>query len=261
MTFDDFVATHTPIKPYTLMDLDDTLFQTKRKLTDINQPLITASHNKQDKPLSFFTRKQAHFFYWLHAHTTLIPVTARDRAEFARVKLPFDNLKVLTHGAVILDKENKPLPAWEKHIATPLSALQSTLYTTLSTLQDLGDDFIITPHSDEFMGTDLMIYLAIKHRQKDHKTLSRLANKLMTMPNIEQDFYVHINANNLAILPHFIHKRHAVAFLKSHYLPNTTPMFGFGDSLADLPFLSLLDWYGTPNRGQLHNLIQQKSRP
>nr|WP_241878871.1 hypothetical protein [Psychrobacter sp. PraFG1]UNK05478.1 hypothetical protein MN210_00575 [Psychrobacter sp. PraFG1] len=54
------------------------------------------------------------------------------------------------------------------------------------------------------------------------------------------DFYIHSNANNLAILPKGIHKRHAVAYLLEQHLDHARPSFGFGDSLADLPFCSSL---------------------
>ncbi|WP_332835935.1 hypothetical protein [Psychrobacter sp. KH172YL61] len=51
---------------------------------------------------------------------------------------------------------------------------------------------------------------------------------------------MHVNANNLAILPHAVHKRHAVQFLLDNHLDHQRPSFGFGDSLADLPFCSCL---------------------
>ncbi|OPH40155.1 hypothetical protein [Moraxella equi] len=57
MTFDDFVAKHDLVKPYALMDLDDTLFQTKRKPSNASE-LITASHDKQGNPLSFLALVQ-----------------------------------------------------------------------------------------------------------------------------------------------------------------------------------------------------------
>lgn len=253
MNFNDFLKNHPPIKPYALMDLDDTLFQTKRKLVEGEFGMVVASVDKQGKALSFFTKKQAHFFHWLSTHTTLIPVTARDRAEIGRVKLPFDGFKVLTHGAVILDKNAQSLHKWELTIFEQLWHVQTALHHLLDVLPDT---LTITPHTDEFLGNTLTIYIAIKHPHKDHQALSDFAQILPTLvPDFAQHFYVHVNANNLAILPHCIHKQHAVDFLKTHYLDSDIPCFGFGDSLADLPFLKLLDWYGTPNRGQLHQAI------
>ena len=106
-----------------------------------------------------------------------------------------------------------------------------------------------------------MVYVAIKHRHKDHDALLQFAAQLPSVLNeaadLGDEFYIHVNANNLAILPHVVNKHHAMRFLLDYHLDKNRPCFGFGDSLADLPFLQLLDWYGTPNRGQLHDAISQ----
>ncbi len=261
------------IKPYALMDLDDTLFQTQRKIDAWNlapnesKDLICATVNKKGEPLSFMTTRQANFFNWLLASTELVVVTARDTSEIKRVKLPFASWQVLTHGAIILTPDGTLLDTWQQQIYNELMPLQDKLnqLSELFTKHSSNDNSHLkfTPHTDSFddgnSGSDeqeLTIYLAIKHAQKDHQALIELANKLPSLVrDFDQHFYVHVNANNLAILPHAIHKRHAVQFLLEHHLDSTRPCFGFGDSLADLPFLQLLDWYGMPNHGQLHSAL------
>ncbi|MFP3456057.1 HAD hydrolase family protein [Psychrobacter sp. SIMBA_152] len=274
MTTSFFKANPDIIKPYALMDLDDTLFQTQRKIDAWDLPttepesLVCATVNKQDQPLSFMSQRQAIFFNWLLASTELIVVTARDRSEIKRVKLPFDSWQVLTHGAIILTSDGALLSSWQQHMYGKLAPLQDKL-NKLSELfashsQSEQSHLVFTPHIDNFnngsVDENLTIYLAIKHAQKDHQALVDLAEKLPTLiRDFKQDFYVHVNANNLAILPHAVHKRHAVQFLLEHHLDHQRPSFGFGDSLADLPFLQLLDWYGMPNHGQLHEQYQSKS--
>lgn len=269
-----FAASPNISKPYALMDLDDTLFQTQRKIDAWDLPtaesknLICATVNKQGEPLSFMSQRQATFFNWLLASTDLIVVTARDRSEIKRVKLPFDSWQVLTHGAVILMSNGQLLSAWQQHMYDTLAPLQERLHKLSELIKrhadntiDAHDSLVLTPHTDSFGDANsdntndgqLTIYLAIKHAQKDHQILADLAKQLPTLiADFDEYFYVHVNANNLAILPHGVHKRHAVQFLLDHYLDNQRPSFGFGDSLADLPFLQLLDWYGMPNHGQLH---------
>ena len=267
MTSPFFQANPDIIKPYALMDLDDTLFQTQRKIdawelpTSEPENLVCATVNKQGKPLSFMSQRQAAFFNWLLLSTELIVVTARDRSEIKRVKLPFDSWQVLTHGAIILDRDGALQAQWQQRMHSQLAPLQDKLQQ-LSQLfanhsKNDNSQLVFTPHIDHFndgaINEALTIYLAIKHAQKDHQALVELAKKLPTLiRDFEQDFYVHVNANNLAILPHAAHKHHAVQFLLDHHLDNQRPSFGFGDSLADLPFLQLLDWYGMPNHGQLH---------
>ena len=262
------------VKPYALMDLDDTLFQTQRKIDAWDLPtaeaknLVCATVNKQAEPLSFMSQRQAAFFNWLLASTELIVVTARDRREIKRVKLPFESWQVLTHGAIILTADGELLSAWQQRMYEQLSPLQDKLHqlSQLFANHSENDDsqLIFTPHIDRFnngsIDEELTIYLAIKHAQKNHQALIDLAAQLPKLiRDFNQDFYVHVNANNLAILPHAVHKRHAVQFLLDNYLDSQRPSFGFGDSMADLPFLQLLDWYGMPSQGQLHAELGAKS--
>ena len=255
------------VKPYALMDLDDTLFQTQRKIAAWQLPmdgLVAATVDKQNAPLSFLTPKQCHFFNWLSQSTELIPVTARDTTEIMRVKLPFDSWQVLTHGAVIVAPSGQICTRWQRLMAGQLVALQSKLTQLMARLTGF-EALRITPHYEHFIvdnnAADLMVYVAIKHRHKDHDALLQFAAQLPSVLNeaadLGDEFYIHVNANNLALLPHVVNKHHAMRFLLDHHLDKNRPCFGFGDSLADLPFLQLLDWYGTPNRGQLHDAISQ----
>lgn len=261
MTIPFFQVNQNIIKPYALMDLDDTLFQTKRKIdawdlpTTESEKLVCATINKQGEPLSFMSQRQATFFNWLLASTDFIVVTARDRSEIKRVKLPFNSWQVLTHGAVILTPDGEPLDAWQHYIHEQLLPIQKQINQLAELILEHSgqDNLVFTLHTDRFINDELTIYLAIKHAQKDHQVLADLAEQLpQFIPDFDQHFYVHVNANNLAILPLAVHKQHAVQFLLDNYLDSQRPSFGFGDSLADLPFLQLLDWYGMPNHGQLH---------
>ena len=270
MTTPFFQANPNMTKPYALMDLDDTLFQTQRKVDAWNVPtaepehLVCATVNKKGEPLSFMSQRQAAFVNWLFASTDLIVVTARDRSEIKRVKLPFNNWQVLTHGAIILTSDGALLNNWQQQMYKALTPIQDKLHQLTELLDHpfntLFDGLVLTPHIDSFShgsssnnDTNLTVYLAIKHAQKDHQVLAELAQQLPALiPDFDAHFYVHVNANNLAILPHAVHKHHAVKFLLDNHLDKNRPSFGFGDSLADLPFLQLLDWYGMPNHGQLH---------
>jgi len=210
------------------------------------------------------SQRQAAFVNWLFASTDLIVVTARDRSEIKRVKLPFNSWQVLTHGAIILTSDGALFNDWQQQMYKALAPIQDKLYQLTELLDHpsntLFDSLVLTPHIDSFShgsssnnDTNLTVYLAIKHAQKDHQVLAELAQQLPALiPDFDAHFYVHVNANNLAILPHAVHKHHAVKFLLDNHLDKNRPSFGFGDSLADLPFLQLLDWYGMPNHGQLH---------
>lgn len=263
-----FQPSHDITLPYALMDLDDTLFQTQRKIDAWNLPtsspeeLVCASVNKQNEPLSFMSKRQATLFNWLLASTELIAVTARDTTEIQRVKLPFNSWQVLTHGAVIIQPGGTPQPDWQERMKAKLTPLQVPLKQVIDTIVAFNEthnaELKLAVHDDIFCDEQLIIYLAIKHSQRDHQVLADFAEQLpQLVPSITDTFYIHVNANNMAILPHGIHKQHAVQFLLEQCLDAKRPSFGFGDSLADLPFLQLLDWYGTPNHGQLHERFKK----
>ena len=201
------------VRPYTLMDLDDTLFQTQRKIDAWQVPtaepehLVCATVNKQGEPLSFMSQRQASFFNWLLASTELIVVTARDTAEIKRVKLPFDSWQVLTHGAVIVRPDGSLLSEWQQHSQSQLIPLQDKMHLLTERLKQYSDqDLVLTPHSDTFDGSSLTIYVAVKHANKDHQALADLAQQLPTLiHDFAAEFYVPVNAHNLAQLPHALH--------------------------------------------------------
>ena len=89
--------------PVVLCDLDDTLFQTLRKMKDEThqEPVRVGAFDRQMEPRSFMSQEQAMLVDWMMATAELIPVTARGTEETSRVAVPFTSWKVMTHGAVI----------------------------------------------------------------------------------------------------------------------------------------------------------------
>lgn len=66
-------------KPVVLSDLDDTLFQTRRKMVDelAPEPFRTGAVDRTLNPRSFMTEEQSMLVDWLE-QAELIPVTARE---------------------------------------------------------------------------------------------------------------------------------------------------------------------------------------
>ncbi|MFU7617224.1 hypothetical protein ACNAPE_28765, partial [Klebsiella pneumoniae] len=101
-------------KPVVFSDLDDTLFQTRRKMVDelALEPFRTGALDRSLTPRSFMTEEQAMLVDWLLEHADLIPVTARGTEEISRVQIPFRSWAVTTHGAVILRPDGTPDSDW-----------------------------------------------------------------------------------------------------------------------------------------------------
>lgn len=70
---------------------------------------------------------------------------------------------------------------------------------------------------------------------------------------------IHANGNNLAIIPSWLDKRHAVEHLIKQYRARTNALitFGMGDSLIDLGFMGSCDYILTPGTSQIAATLQQ----
>ena len=73
----DFLFDSSEIRtPLMLVDLDDTLFQTHRRITpEADFKMVTT--DKQGQALAYMNPIQQHFVQWLFHSTHVIPVTAR----------------------------------------------------------------------------------------------------------------------------------------------------------------------------------------
>ena len=102
----------------------------------------------------------------------------------------------------------------------------------------------------------LKIYTVAK--QNDSESRLFLIELLKMLPNeVKNNFYVHTNGNNLAIIPNAISKKNAAEFFISKVDPNHERIvLGLGDSLSDFGFLSICDWFGMPKNSQLHKFTE-----
>ena len=120
---------NTLIKPAVLVDLDDTLFQTKRKMIDelAQDPFRVGALDRSLTPRSYLNEEQAMLVDWLLAPADVIPVTARGTEEFARVQIPFTSWAVTTHGAVILNPAGEVDTDWQQQIEAELAPYRQRL--------------------------------------------------------------------------------------------------------------------------------------
>lgn len=248
-------------KPVVLCDLDDTLFQTKRKmLTETLQtPVEVGAYDRALEPRSFMSQEQSMLVAWLLESAELIPVTARGTEETARVALPFRSWKVMTHGAVIASPDGTVNRIWQDHIVSALSAMEAQLVSYRQTLSDALERAGLNAWcrmNHEYDGVP--VYFVMKHRDSTQIQELYAFNDTMQQQLDTRDFYIHANGNNIAWIPHCIQKGHAVAWLLAH-LRDTRgpfPVMGLGDSLSDFSFMQHCDWFGMPARSQFTDAIR-----
>jgi hydroxymethylpyrimidine pyrophosphatase-like HAD family hydrolase len=233
-----------------LVDLDDTLFQTRRKCpADVAEDRLTPLGFARDgSPLSFATPRQLGFVSWLAETTELVPVTARSLDALRRVRIPH-RMAICAHGGVILDEAGEVDPEWAARMARADEAeeLEALAAVIANEASRTGSAVRVRLLSEG--GTPL--YVLAKHQDGDADALNRVVDAVVgALPAGWTD---HRNDNNIALLPPWLGKQNAVA----HLLPRLrarfpdAPVIGIGDSLTDAPFMRICDFAMLPTHSQL----------
>lgn len=251
------------IRPVVFPDLDDTLFQTKRKMVDeLDQvPVRVGALDRSLAPRSFMNEEQALLVDWLLVNADVIPVTARGTDEYARVQIPFTSWAITTHGAVILSPDGQCDTQWQKHIETELTPYRQRLLDMQGDITTLMAERGIDAWARinyEYDGVP--IYLVLKHTDSTKlDELNAIGDEIEEIFGTE-GFYVHRNSNNIAWLPICIEKGKATGYLlnKLRAERGTFPTIGLGDSLTDFSFLKLCSWYGVPKQSQFSSAIKDR---
>jgi hydroxymethylpyrimidine pyrophosphatase-like HAD family hydrolase len=252
------------LKPLALVDLDDTLFQTHHRISP-DESYQIATIDKNGQPLSYMNPTQWQFVQWLFQSTDVVAITARSVEALSRVQLQFSNGAVCSHGGTILNPDGSVDLDWHAHMQSQLTPYQAQLNALIEQLQHTAQSFgsIRTWVVEE---ENLGLYVVAKqnglltHKPADQLFLKQLLNAL---PSSALDgFYVHMNGNNLAIIPNVVSKANATeALLKKTLAATPTmahrPLLGFGDSLSDAPFLSQCHWWGMPKHSQLNRWVSR----
>lgn len=239
---------------FVFLDLDDTIFQTKRKCPQ-DQPIFPAAFAKDGSVMSFFTSKQARLFKLLNNKTRLIPTTARSHHSFLLAKIENYDYAIINHGGIILNADGSVHQGWfnkMQQLLNPVLADLQQLKTLLET-QAIKRNINFKIRLIDDLG--LTFYLLVKHEDRNHSALKILLQEVI-QPYLNQhnlDFYCHLNDNNLAVLPKFLNKAPAVKFLQTE-LDQQYPEYlsiGMGDSLTDIAYMQLCDYFMTPKNSQI----------
>ncbi|MCH7311834.1 HAD hydrolase family protein [Acinetobacter sp. ANC 4805] len=259
----DFLLSSTPVlAPIMLVDLDDTLFQTHRRITP--QPdFKMATTDKQGQALAYMNPVQQHFVQWLLQSTHVIPVTARSAEALSRVHLPFQYGAVCSHGGTVLNADLSINQDWHLQMQQVLLPYKARLQALMQVIQQAVDFGSIRTWIVEEQGLGLYL-VAKQNTENDNPYAPNFLPELLNSLSDEllDGFYFHLNGNNLAFIPKPVSKANAAKFLLQQLDVPQRSILGFGDSLSDVEFLNLCDWWGMPNHSQLnrwvkHNLAQQ----
>lgn len=242
-------------RPLVFADCDDTLFQTARKCPNGNADGLKCMSTLVDgSPSGFATARQETFLSWLRVGT-VVPVTARSREVLGRVDIE-QAPAVCSNGGCIVRPDNQIDQEWHSRLAAHASAGPSIADIYADATRDLPEEdfrhWVVTEN-------DLDLYVVIKSNRDDEEALAELGRGFA--PKLPAGWRVHGNGNNLAFLPGWLNKRHAVAYLIDQHRAQKpdSPVIGVGDSSSDVGFMDLCDFAMAPTASQLWKSVTQES--
>ncbi|WP_375767279.1 hypothetical protein NR798_37205 [Archangium gephyra] len=242
--------------PLVFVDLDDTLFCSRRKTPDLNAEPI--AYRSDGVALSFMTGRQRAFFDWLSRDAVIVPTTGRNAAALGRVRLGFADHAICSFGGLILRPDGSPEPRWRAHIEEQARAALPRLGGLLEAIRveasRVGVDVRARPVADD----GLELYLSIKHNADDAAALASLVP--FVERHLPEGWRIGLNDNNLAVLPGFLGKEKAVTWFLEHLAAPHAFVLGAGDSFSDAPFLAVCDYVLTPAQSQLFARMLEASR-
>lgn len=243
-------------RPLVLVDLDDTLFQTSRKMR-VGAMRHTATLDVDGQPNGYMSTVQKAFVEWLLQSADVVPVTARSIEAYRRVQLPFVSGAVCTHGGVILQPDGSLDRGWHGKMTDLLAAYQSRLPALCATTLAIGQDLGLSLRSWVVEEHGLLNYVVTKHNESDDSVLQNVLAEVQELGLLD-GVQIHCNGNNLAFLPKGLTKRNAVQELlcRDRVINGERPVLGFGDSVTDLGFMSECNFWATPVNSQLAAIVE-----
>ena len=236
------------------VDLDDTLFQTQRKCEGKTIVQMAAKGSTKQRS-SYMCSKQRDFFEALKSQSLVIPTTARDKKSFHNVDIRWNGPCILNHGGTILYPSGDEDLEWKARITKQRNKIHYKLLVIESQIKAFATEKSLDVRV-RLIGDD-PLYVVAKDNNSDIKSLIEIqdfVNKTL-IPESPSDFYIHFNDNNLAVIPQFLNKSHAVQYVLDNYFDTTPTTLGVGDSISDLDFMKLCDFVITPSQSQIMKIL------
>ncbi len=227
------------------LDLDDTLFHSRHKAPEAGSEvarLEVAALAADGAPSGFMSRRQRIFFDWIAAGAEIVATTGRSAVAFRRVTLPLDGWAICSFGGLILRPDGTSDPRWRATVA-PLANAHAAALVVLAEVARAESIRVRVVEDD-----GLPLYVSVKSDVGDEARLAPIAARLRAAA---PDWSLHTHGHNLALMPGYLGKEHAVRWMRAHVVQADAVAIGVGDSVSDGPFLAACDYAIAPSRSAL----------
>lgn len=239
---------------YLFVDLDDTLFQSHGKCPE-SAELMPLAYLKDGSPISYASQAQIATLQMFQREMHVIPVTARNMDAFSRVKIDFNKGAILNYGGVVLKPDASIDDFWmDKSRSHSMSEIDGLNYfQEYIRLESERNKCDLKVRVISDLG--LPFYVVAKSHSGDNNAILKIAElcKQHKKECIYSGYRLHVNGNNLAILPDWLDKRNAVKYLLENFCKENEPFitFGMGDSLIDIGFMNECQYMIVPTASQI----------
>ena len=242
------------MKKLLFADLDDTLFQSYHK-SNPEEGWVPKAYLANGSPISFASPKQLAALEFFLREMIVIPVTARNLDAYRRVDIAFPSEAIINYGGVVLNADGTPDESWLEQSKTRARESREDLERWISILTLEGDKLGLDLRIRLISDFDIPFYVVAKSMSANIEfvraaaALCRNLRDSGTMP----DCHIHDNTNNLALLPRWLGKESAVAYLRQRYASESGDFItvGMGDSLIDIGFMASCDYVLIPSSSQI----------
>jgi hydroxymethylpyrimidine pyrophosphatase-like HAD family hydrolase len=243
------------LKKILFTDLDDTLFQSHRKAPPGDR-WLTQAYLSDGSPVSFSSPQQQSVLEMFQHEMTIIPVTARNYDAYRRVNINFTAEAVLNYGGVILNSDGTPDESWLKSSRTNSRDSEEVLHLWMAMLEAECESKSLDLRVRIISDFGIPFYLVAKSKSGNVAVVQaggEFCKRIKLMKPLQNNVFIHTNHNNLALIPKWLNKRHAVEFLCDRYTKRHSNVlsFGMGDSLVDLGFMGICDYSIIPSASQI----------
>ena len=244
-------------KPIIFTDLDDTLFQTKRKVIHPEKALFVASMTASGAPSGYQTQKQKLFTDHLLSSCEVIPVTARSLDQLNRVTVAFTSWRVAAFGSLILSCDGDIDLTWKQSVLVQCQANEDYFKVLNDKVNQVAQQLHIPISGGiKYEYSDAPVHVSFKHEDRhsiaELYALAQSVNDLMAMPATVS---FHKNSNQITWYLNRVDKRAACQYLAEHRISDfkNRLSLGMGDSLSDLGFMKTCDYVVSPSNSQIIN--------
>lgn len=227
-----------------LTDIDDTLMSAAHRVAPALRAAV-AGVDPAGAPSSFQTPKQQQLWALLtRAADSIVPVSARSPRDLARVLLPMRHGAIANFGATVLHPDGSVDLLWRERMHAEARARMpddAGLFETLAAFvrAQAGDAAVAVSHRDD---AGMAVFVNFRTAKGQVGLAVAPVERFLAGHGLQDAYYLHMTDQDVTVLPRFVSKCRAAAYLVESRGWQDDLLLGAGDSLSDAPFLARMDF-------------------